>query len=85
MLEGYTNMKCNILFLNPFYQMDPKRRGWLLPGCLHFWCRFWPKPWALWLDQVQGHGSAAQEDRREPAEILVWLHRHVQAGVSPAT
>lgn len=65
--------------------MDAARRGRLLPRGLHLWRRVRPEPRPIRLGQVQGHGSAAQEDRREPAEVPVCIYRHVPKGVSPAT
>lgn len=68
-----------------FSQMDQTRRGWFLPRGLHIWCCFWPKPRPIWLDQVQGHGTAAQENWREPSKIPLCFCCHVSKGVSFTT
>lgn len=65
--------------------MDQARRSRLLQSGLYIWRCLWPKPWPVRLDQVQGHGSFAQKDGREPAEIPVCFHRHVPTGVPPTT
>lgn len=65
-------------------QVDEAGGGRLLPRGVHLRRGLRPQPQPLRLGQVQGHGAAAQEDRREPAEVPVRFHRHVPTGVSPA-
>lgn len=70
--------------LKLFFQVDEERGGRFLPRGVHFrrGVRSGPRPFRL--DQVPGHGSAAQEDGRESAEVPVRLHHHVPQSL-PAT
>lgn len=63
--------------------MDAERGGRFLPCGFHIWGSVWSGFGPFWLDQVQSHGSTAQENWRESTQVPVCLYCHVQEGLPP--
>lgn len=63
--------------------MDTEGGGRFLPCGFDIWGSVWSGFGLFWLDQVQSHGSTAQENWRESTQVPVCLYCHVQEGLPP--